>query len=371
MKLYIDMIVFYIQKAGGITSVWKELITRMLRDRQDVVLILQDCECRNIYFEQIMSYQPAVIYEKSKSLLQSRYCSVRCAVDNNSRFISTYYRAPENKNLRQYTLVHDFTYEYYRKGLARWVHSWQKKKSIKCSDTIICVSNHTKQDLLNFYPWAKDKEIHVIYNGVSEVYKKLNQKISVDELKEINTKYFVYVGSRAFYKRFDFAVDVAQCYGYKLVVIGGGDFTKKERKVLERKLPQSYVHLCGISDEKLNEIYNKAAALVYPSEYEGFGIPILEAQRAGCLVVAKKGSSINEVYGNDKYLLNHNDLQEVGSLFEDFKNEKLNQKIRNDGLRNSERFSWEDTYKKYEALFWGGGQAGAESYPDLHHRYGF
>ena len=72
MRLYVDMIAFYLQKAGGITNVWKELLIRMLRDRMDVILILQSAECHNIYFEQIMSLAPEIIYENGNNIFINR-----------------------------------------------------------------------------------------------------------------------------------------------------------------------------------------------------------------------------------------------------------------------------------------------------------
>lgn len=351
-KLYIDMIAFYLQKAGGITSVWKELLIRMLRDKKDLVLILQNCECTNIYFEQIMSFKPAVIYDMANNIKLNRYLPIRCKLEDESCFISTYYRVVNNKSIKQYTIVHDFTYEYYVNGMRKWVHSWQKRTSVKHADTIICVSQNTMEDLIKFYPWAKDKKRYVIYNGVSETYKKINEEIYIEELGKYNYyDFFLYIGSRAKYKRFDFAVDVAKYIGYPLVIVGGGELSEQERMYLEDSPKVGYVHIKGIQDATLNKIYNKAFALLYPSEYEGFGIPILEAQRAGCPVIARKGSSINEVFGNDKYLLNNNTVQEVGSFLEDLKNEKLNKMIRSEGIKNSERFDWEKMYKQYEDLF--------------------
>ena len=73
MKLYIDMIAFYLQRAGGITSVWKELIIRLLRDKKKIVLILQKIKCENIYFNQIMELKPEIVYEQGIALSINRY----------------------------------------------------------------------------------------------------------------------------------------------------------------------------------------------------------------------------------------------------------------------------------------------------------
>lgn len=351
MKLYIDMIAFYLQKAGGVTNVWKELLMRMLRDNKDIVLILQSCECCNIYFSQIMSLNPKVIYDVNCNIKANRYLPVRCSLENDSGFVSTYYRVPQKKNLKQYTLVHDFIYEYYVKGIKKWVHSWQKRKSVRNAETVICVSQNTMNDLITFYPWAKDKKCLFIYNGVGESYRKIDGEIYVEELGNYNYQNFLlYVGSRAKYKRFDYAVDVAGHFGYSLVIVGGGKLTDNETKKLDSKLYDNYIHINDISDSVLNMIYNKAFALIYPSEYEGFGIPIIEAQRAGCPVIAMEGSSISEVFGNRRYLVKDSTMEEAERILSILRNIEERKDFCNQGYINSKRFDWEKMYAEFKKI---------------------
>ncbi|MCI8966942.1 MAG: glycosyltransferase family 4 protein [Lachnospiraceae bacterium] len=348
MKLYIDMIAFYLQKAGGITSVWKELLIRILRDDSDIILILQKRECSNIYFSQIMSFDPAVIYENGDHVNLNRYLPVRCSLTDGDLFVSTYYRIPKNSNIRQYVLVHDFTYEYYVKGIKRAVHSWQKKTSVKNADVIACVSENTRKDLARFYPWSKEKKRFVLYNGVSACYRPIDGKGYIKELgKYNNCEFLLYVGSRADYKRFDHAVDVAAHFGYSLVIVGGGNLNEKECVYLENRLKENYLHINAISDMILNKVYNKAFALIYPSEYEGFGLPIIEAQRAGCPVIARKGSSIDEVFGDSEYLMQANTLEEAGRIINLLKDPAGRDEYCKRGYRNSQRFDWEKTYTEW------------------------
>lgn len=345
--LYIDMIAFYLQKAGGITVVWKELITRMLRDKCEVTLILQDTPCENIYFKQIMDLNPKVICENGKYTKIKRYLPVNIPFNSESIFVSTYYRIPSNSETKQFTIVHDFTYEYYVKGIRKVVHAWQKKKSVKNADTVVCVSNNTKEDLLKFYLWAKEKQIYVIYNGVNDIYRPLEHKEGIDELGEYNQiPFFLFVGSRASYKRFDFAVDVANYEKKALVIVGGGLLNKQEKRLLHDKLENNYIQLMGVSDETLNKLYNMAEALLYPSEYEGFGIPVIEAQRAGCPVLAYAGSSVKEIVSEDM-LLHTLNLEETHNILSKIYSSEL----RKQGYMNAKRFSWEDTYSQYKGVF--------------------
>lgn len=351
MKLYIDMIAFYLQKAGGITNVWKEIIIRMLQDRQSVILILQEEECENIYFEQLMTLKPDVVFEKGTAK-RNRYRNVSVSMEDGSNFVSTYYRVVLNKKIKQITLVHDFTYEYYVKGLRKWVHSWQKRRSVKFAGTIICVSNNTMSDLLGFYPWAQNKNRYVIYNGVSDAYHYIdNKNLNISEINDFNNKkFFVFVGSRALYKRFDFAIDITEHYTCGLIVIGGGDISDNEEILLKKKLGNNWLHLTGIPDTILNKIYNKAAALLYPSEYEGFGIPVIEAQKARCPVIARKGSSLDEVIGNQKLLMKNNSIEEAERVMNMYFDQNNQKDILDQGENNACCFTWNNAYNKYKNI---------------------
>lgn len=354
MKLYIDMIAFYLQKAGGITSVWKELLIRMMKDEMHVVLILQDSECHNIYFKQIMSLNPEVIYEKGSKIYINRYLPIRCHLESGSRFLSTYYRVSLDKTILQYSIVHDFTYEHYMKGIKRVVHSLQKKWAVKYANNLVCVSENTKKDLMLYYPWVRNEDIYVIYNGVSKIYQPCSSIGTVKELGRYNKNPFLlYVGSRATYKRFDVAVKIAGNRGYGLVIVGGGMLNKKESELLMHEMGDHYIHISGISDERLNLIYNKAFALIYPSEYEGFGMPIVEAQRAGCPVIACKGSSVSEVMGKKGMLLSKGEVSEAERLIDNLENKEYRAMIIAEGYKNAERFSWDKTYDEYKKLLYG------------------
>lgn len=347
MKIYIDMIAFYLQKAGGITSVWKELLIRMLRDQLNIILILQDTKCENLYFQQIMELCPQTIYEKGKVFI-NRYMPVRIHLDKGSAFISTYYRKSIDKSICQYVLIHDFTYEYYVAGVKKLVHSWQKKNAVRSSHAAICVSENTKKDLLKFYPWAKEKDIYVIYNGVNEVYQKCPDTGDLIELGKYNhIPFLLYVGSRVKYKRFDIAVRTAGECGYGLVIIGGGTLRKRELALLHENVKDNYLHISKVQDEILNCIYNKAFALIYPSEYEGFGIPIIEAQRAGCPVIACRGSSVSEIVRDESMLMERCSVQEAKRMLDQLRDQDRRNLIELEGLENAKEFHWEKAYKAY------------------------
>jgi mannosyltransferase len=188
--------------------------------------------------------------------------------------------------------VHDFVHDLYFSGPRVWLHNRMKKQAILESDVIIAVSQNTKVDLLKFYPQIKEARVKVIHNGVSENFKMLDKPMRVER------PFFLYLGLRDNYKNFGFAVKVAADNPEFDLTIVGPPLTAPEIALLEKTMPGRFNVFTGIDDLLLNELYNAAYCLLYPSEYEGFGIPVLEAMRAGCPFIALNKSAIPEVAGN-------------------------------------------------------------------------
>ena len=179
-----------------------------------------------------------------------------------------------------------------------------KRKLVKDASAIIAVSNRTKQDIVDILHVQEDK-IHVIYHGGS----------FTDNIKYgINRFYFpylLYVGGRDSYKSFDLFVKyssvVLQKYPEIKVICTGASFSVKEKELFARyNLLNRFVHVYVTSDIDLATLYHYAIAFVYPSEYEGFGIPILEAYQTDCVVLLNKVSCFPEIAGDAAVYFNMN-----------------------------------------------------------------
>ncbi len=348
MNLTLDNIIFSIQSGGGISAYWAGLISHLLCDPD----MLPHCtfyeysRANNNFFRKDLNIPTEKIIRSHKAIGSNieRYLSCKCR-KTPSVFHSSYYRvANTSKHIKQVVTVHDFTYEYFYKGLTKYLHIWQKKKAIALADTIVCVSENTKKDLLFFYPEVAQKEINVIYNGVSDDYYPIEQAGNKQKRPCI-----LYVGSRVFYKNFKFCVDWLSTLNDYILYIVGPALSEQEQKYLNIKLPARYIYYGMISNKRLNELFNEVICLLYPSSYEGFGIPVLEAMKAGCPVITLNNSSLPEVCGQAGIMIDRLDFDDFNIALNFISSNRAT--IVKNGIVHASIFSWEKCYNQTKAIY--------------------
>ena len=350
MKIIIDNLVFEWQKAGGISVVWHELIKRMMNDCTicpHLSFVEYPHTDENLFHKELGIGQEAIIKNCSATGFSwKRYLNLSIHADKKFIFHSTYYRICSNSNAINIVTVHDFTYEYFNKGIKKYIHSLTKSRAIRNADYIVCISENTKKDLIKFVPDVNKDKIYVIPNGSSDDFFVISQ----DRL-DYYENFLLFVGSRAAYKNFDLAVQVAKQSNLKLKIVGSV-LSSSEKAFVKEQLGNNYEELGHIDNHKLNEEYNKALALIYPSSYEGFGLPVIEAQKAGCPVVAILNSSIKEIYGALSYLSPDNkvsNLCDIVSHLRDVSGYRAH--VVSLGLENASKYTWSKTYNMYKSLY--------------------
>jgi mannosyltransferase len=341
MKIILDNIVFSLQKVGGISVYWFELIDRLLKTRSHLTFFQRESD--NLLFKKLPKDGFFEVYNKTP-IIFDRFLNVN-TYSVNSKFIfhSSYYRITKNPNAISVITIHDFIHEKYYTGIRKFLHVYQKKRAIRNAKAIIVISESTKRDLLYYYPnLCKDKIIKIIYNGVSTDFKPVWGKNKFN-------KSFLFIGSRESYKNFQFSViSISKLQNFTLTIVGK-NLDNKEISLLNKYLKNKWTLLNNIDNNKLNYLYNESFALIYPSSYEGFGIPLLESMKAGCPFIAYNSSSIPEVAGKAGYLLDN-------ITFDDFYTGVLyilnnRDEIINQGYKQSEKFNWENCFKQTLALY--------------------
>lgn len=342
--IIIDGIIYSLQRHGGITVYFNELLHRLkFRSAGDCRVVIHEGSAANVDF------LPAG-YEIRPMRLAERYrrCPLRT---QDGLFHSSYYRLPD-RNVPVVTTVHDFIYERFASGPRKWLHSWQKFAAINSSHAVICISESTRRDLLHFLPDIRPERLHVVHNGVSSAFHPL-----MPEMLSSTTMrpYVLFVGARSGYKNFMPLVQaMSNLRDLDLVCIGGGVLTPQESEVVQCHLAGRFIHHLGVSDLQLNQFYNGAFCLAYPSAYEGFGIPVLEAMRAGCPVIALNSSSIPEVAGAAAQLLPEASPEALYAALTRLDQTGQREHFRKLGFQQASLFSWDRTFaetcKVYESV---------------------
>lgn len=329
--IIIDGIIFSLQQSGGISVYFDELIKEIKKNNISYSLAIYDNN--NPYVKELPVNTKTRFNMKIERFLD---VDLDFFENGSSVFHSSYYRLPDKtirKKLTVITTVHDFTEEIFSRGPKSWVHHWQKKRAILGSDGIICISECTKNDLLKFIPEAVNIPIKVIYNGVGDFkFKSKNHS---------SEKYVLFVGARNGYKNFGACVHSLSTHSdLNLVVVGGGQFTNDEINFLQKNIPGRYRHAGYVTEVLLNDLYSQAYCLIYPSLYEGFGIPVIEAMKSGCPVIGSNSSSVSEIASGAAILIDDITSDKISDALGVLKDDVYRSNLIATGFKHSQKYSW-------------------------------
>lgn len=339
IEVIYDNIVFSLQQVGGISNYWYQLSIRALKNNFKISFI-ERVDGVNIYQKLLKDEKRILLPTCRVPLLIDRFKFIKINRKDAFIFHSSYNRVSSNSNAIQIFTVHDLIHEKYYNGIRKFIHVYQRKRALNSANHIITVSQNTKNDLLKYYPYINENKVSVIYNGSSSHFFNLNLE---------RQNFLLYVGGREKYKNFEACVKtISNFRDFKLVIVGSR-LKKHETKLMQFYLKDNWENYSNISDEDLNILYNKAFALVYPSLYEGFGIPILEAMNAGCPFIALNKSSIPEVAGNAGVLINNINYEEIKQALNliSYNREAIVDK----GYLQARKFSWDKTYLQTFELY--------------------
>lgn len=353
MNVIFDNKAYYLQKFGGVSVLFKELHERALKDKTLNCKFIEYGPGGNFYQDSLNIPGDLIIPKSPRFFGLKRLLPVKVKEREPFIFHSTYFSYSSNPRAINVNTILDFIESQVGNGRGSGFRSAYQGYIIKKTDMNVCISNSTKRDLLSLYPDVSKEKVSVIHLSASDTYRVIEKRNI--ELPFPSKSYLIYVGARAKRKNYHLLRDIIGQTDYNLVIVGG-KLSDEERQELEAHIPaRKYVSLGYTEDERLNEFYNNAAALIYPSSYEGFGIPVLEAQQAGCPVIALNTSSIPEVISKDPLqcplLMKEGTKEELLSKIRLLSDKELMAKVIGDGLKNAERFSWDKMYDEYRNLY--------------------
>jgi glycosyltransferase involved in cell wall biosynthesis len=343
VNLVLDNSVFSIQRVGGVSTYWYQLFER-LRQSDLRLTVLNSNPASDNLLEKDIEYEGLHCVDESRIPMRwLRYLPLRCKLPPKALFHSGYLRVSTQHDVANIVTLHDFAHE--RKLATRFprslINTKQKAFSVSRADGIICISESTRQDLLEFFPHTDPAKIRVIYHGICPEYRP--QVVRAQLPFDLPPNFVLYVGARSSYKNFAIAVDTVRLLGapYSLVAVGGGPWAPSEMTVLKNKLSDRYRVLPAVDVQHMNALYNQSVCLLYPSSYEGFGLPPGEAMKAGCPVVAVRRSSIPEVAGEAGLLVDEISAASFASEIRRLEGKDFRQCVVDAGLRRAALFTWD------------------------------
>ncbi|NJL67424.1 MAG: glycosyltransferase [Microcoleus sp. SM1_3_4] len=336
--ILVDGVFFQLYRTG-IARVWNTLLAEWVKNGFCNHIIILDRvgtapKITGIRYLTIPAYNYATT-DEDRQMLQ-KVCDEQGA----DLFISTYYTTPLSTS--SVFMAYDMIPEVLQANLNEPM--WREKHhAIRHASAYISISESTARDLAKFVPEIALDSITVAHCGVEKVFSAASQEeVNSFKLKYgISKPYFISVGGGANYKNsilfFQAFAQLVSKQGFEIVCTGSGVLLEEE---LRNYTSGTVVHKLQLSDEELRLAYAGAVALVYPSKYEGFGLPVLEALSCGCPVITCPNASIPEVAGEAALYVNDEDVEGLTDALCEVQKPKVRNSLIAAGREQAKKFCW-------------------------------
>jgi glycosyltransferase involved in cell wall biosynthesis len=299
-----------------------------------------------------------IIYCYDNSIFPFQLALKKTALYHNPAFILPLL----NFGYKKIITIHDLGFYVFGSKFARNWHSWHLRfmlpYSIRHADKIIAVSQATKQQIIDIFKVASEK-IVVTYEGVSEKFRLIQDKIGVEKVLAkygIKRPYILFVGTMDPRKNLVRLIKAFQeakktLSDLKLVIVGSkGELYTPE---LNKLISAGDIVLTGyVGEEDLAYLYNGADVFAFPSLYEGFGLPILEAMACGTPVITSQVYSMPEVAGDAALLVDPENIEEIAAAIRRLINDhELRKGLIEKGLARAKQFTWAKTAAETLAIY--------------------
>ena len=363
MKILFDPQVFLWQKTGGVSRFCAELYYQLKKNNQNKI-VFPVFFCENLHLKELGTAPNFLncffkfnltnrIIGKYKFLVNRFLINGLLRLNKYDIYFQSYYETYFLDAIGEIPFVvtiHDMIHELYPIESTNYLVT-NKKLLIENSTRIIVVSNNTKKDILRIYPSVAEDKIDVVY--LAHSIKRTLSNINSFNLPE---KYLLFVGGRGGYKNFNFFINATSNWllenNFSLICLGGGNFNQEELLLIHQLGLSKITFQITCSDNELFIYYSKAFAFVFPSIYEGFGIPILESMACGCPVVLPFASSFPEIAGDAGIYFELDSQSSLVEKLDLLKNDhRFLETKQQQGILQSKKFSWEKTANGCEEVF--------------------
>jgi glycosyltransferase involved in cell wall biosynthesis len=340
--------VFFQMYRTGIARVWRSLLEEWAENGFAKHIIVLDRVGTSPKVAGIR-YCTVPAFDYSKTDADREMLQQVCDETGADLFISTYYTTP--RSTPSVFMAYDMIPEVVGGNLNEPM--WKEKHhAIRHAAACIAISENTANDLVKFFPEMAMKSLTVAHCGVESLFSPASQE-NIKGFKNkygISKPYFISVGGGADYKNsilfFKAFAQLASKQGFEIVCTGSGVVLEGE---LRNYTSGTVVHKLQLSDEELRLAYSGAVALVYPSKYEGFGLPVLEAIACGCPVITCPNASIPEVAGEAAIYVNDEDVDGLTDALCEVQKPKVRNSLIAAGLEQAKKFSWSKMAKTVSA----------------------
>mgnify|MGYP001230274047 CR=1 FL=1 len=349
MKIVFDYEIFTKQKYGGISNYFCCLANEIIIKKKQIKIISP--LHKNFYLENFnKEHKSAYHFSFPQKIINpiekfNHYLTNRIIKKINPDIIhNTYYFKKQIKTVKAKNVLTfmDLSHELYdlksKKNIK--IAEW-KKECAKSSDHIIVPSNTTKLDLMDIH---KIDEKKITITHLSSDFKTEYVKNFSD--KKMNN-YILFVGGRSGYKNFEnfiyaYSESKKLRNEYKILIFGGEKKTVCGIDILKKyNIPNKNFTFIYGDEDKLKFLYKNVACLIFPSFYEGFGLPVIEAMRSGCPLILSNAKAFKEVAGNGLDFFDPSEVDDIKEKLETllFSESKLKENILY-GLSRANNFSW-------------------------------
>lgn len=331
--------VFFQMYNTGIARVWRSLLQEWAENGFAKHIIVLDRVGTSPKIPGIR-YCNVPAYDYSKTNADREMLQQVCDEESADLFISTYYTTPLSTPsvFMAYDMIPEVLGANFNEPM------WQEKHhAISHASAYISISENTARDLIGFFPGISSELVTVAHCGVSSIFSPAGQNdINRFKIKYgISKPYFISVGGGSDYKNirlfFQAFSQLASKQGFEIVCTGSGVLLEAEFRAYTSG---TVIHKLQLNDEELKVAYSGAIALVYPSKYEGFGLPILEAITCGCPVITCPNSSLPEVAGEAALYVKEDDVNGLVDALCEVQKPKVRNSLIAAGLEQAKKFSW-------------------------------